>query len=70
MTNIVLACCILHNFLRGVDNDELLLAEVDRELMEQPVDTMSTQAREDDHRQGSTIRDAIAYEMWTNYTNN
>nr|KYP48369.1 Putative nuclease HARBI1 [Cajanus cajan] len=68
MTNIVLACCILHNFLRGVDNDESLLAEVDRELMEQPMDTMSTQAREDDHREGSTIRDAIAYEMWTNYT--
>nr|KYP66964.1 Putative nuclease HARBI1 [Cajanus cajan] len=70
MTNIVLACCILHNFLRGVDNDESLLAEVDRELMEQPMDTMPTQAPEDDHREGSTIWDAIAYEMWTNYTNN
>nr|KYP44363.1 Putative nuclease HARBI1 [Cajanus cajan] len=70
MTNIVLACCILHNFLRGVDNDESLLAEIDRELMEQPMDTMPTQAREDDHREWSTIRDAIAYEMWTNYINN
>ena len=30
MTNIFLACCILHSFLRGVDNDESLIEEVDR----------------------------------------
>ena len=29
MTKIVLACCILHNFLRVVNNDESLLEEVD-----------------------------------------
>jgi len=30
---IVLACCILHNFLCGVDNDESLIEEVDHELL-------------------------------------
>ncbi|KAL2325437.1 hypothetical protein Fmac_024495 [Flemingia macrophylla] len=70
MTNIVLACCILHNFLRGFDNDESLLAEVDRELMEEDVDTMSTQVREEDYREGSNLRDFIANEMWRDYQNN
>lgn len=32
MRNIVLACCILRNFLRSIDNDESLLEEVDHEL--------------------------------------
>ncbi|KAL2317188.1 hypothetical protein Fmac_031064 [Flemingia macrophylla] len=63
MTNIILACCILHNFLRGVDNDDSLLAEVDRELMEEDVDTMSTQVREEDYREGSNLRDSIANEI-------
>ncbi|KAL2337663.1 hypothetical protein Fmac_012109 [Flemingia macrophylla] len=70
MTNIILACCILHNFLRGVDNDDSLLAEVDRELMEEDVDTMSTQVREEDYREGSNLRDSIATEMWRHYQNN
>jgi len=33
MRNIVLACCILHNFFREVDNDQSLVDEVDCELM-------------------------------------
>ncbi|KAL2327743.1 hypothetical protein Fmac_021170 [Flemingia macrophylla] len=70
MTNIVLAYCIIHNFLRVFDNDESLLAEVDRELMEEDVDTMSTQGREEDYREGSNIRDSIANEMWRDYQNN
>ncbi|XP_068486360.1 protein ALP1-like [Phaseolus vulgaris] len=37
MTKIVLACCIVHNFLRGIENDESLLEEVDNELLEQDV---------------------------------
>ena len=34
MTEIVLACFILHNFLMGVDPDPHLIAQVDRELQE------------------------------------
>ncbi|KAL2323198.1 hypothetical protein Fmac_027577 [Flemingia macrophylla] len=51
-------------------SDESLLAEVDRELMEEDVDTMSTQVREEDYREGSNIRDVIANEMWRDYQNN
>ncbi|KAL2347776.1 hypothetical protein Fmac_001776 [Flemingia macrophylla] len=55
---------------QGVENDELLLAEVDRELMEEDMDTMSTQVREEDYREGSNLRDVIANEMWRDYQNN
>jgi len=43
MTQIVLACCILHNFLRGVGNDESLLEEVDNELLQEDVQPSTTQ---------------------------
>ena len=31
-SDIILACCILHNYLMGIDPDERLIAKVDREL--------------------------------------
>jgi len=70
MTDIVLACCILHNFLRVVDNDQSYLDEVDRELMEQEGEPAVSQLRDDDYRLGSEIRDRISNEMWRNYENN
>ncbi|XP_052722993.1 uncharacterized protein LOC128193494 [Vigna angularis] len=70
MTYIILACCILHNFLRGVDNDDSLLNEVDNELNEREEHNVSSsQVREDDHRIGSGIRDSIAEHMWRDYQN-
>ena len=32
-TGIILVCCIIHNYLMGVDLDERLIAEVDEELL-------------------------------------
>ncbi|XP_047151803.1 putative nuclease HARBI1 [Vigna umbellata] len=70
MTDIILACCILHNFIREVDNDDPLLNEVDNELNEREEHNVSSsQVREYDYRVGSTIRDAIADEMWRDYQN-
>ena len=31
-TEIILACCIIHNYLMGMDLDERLIVEVDEEL--------------------------------------
>jgi len=70
MIDIVLACCILHNFLHGVDNDDSLLEEVDCELMQGDINVSHSQTREDDYRLESQIRDTIANEMWTGYCNN
>lgn len=38
MTDIVIACCILHNYLMGVDVDHQLIAEVDHELQQRDID--------------------------------
>lgn len=69
MIDIILACCILHNFLMGADVDESLIAEVDRELLQRDIDRSQTQARDEDYRQGSLLRDNIANEMWNAYQN-
>jgi len=69
MTDIVLACCILHNFLRGIDNDDALIDEVDREMMEDHVETNTAQTREDDYRIGCNFRDELAEQMWRDYNN-
>lgn len=60
MTDIVLAFCILHNFLYGVDNDESLVDEVDWELMEHHNETTTAQVSEDEYRVDCSIRDVLA----------
>ncbi|KAG6507954.1 hypothetical protein ZIOFF_033309 [Zingiber officinale] len=60
-TDIILTCCILHNFLMGVDPNERSINEVDRELSATSNDEVSHNERQDDdRRQGSMIRDNIA----------
>jgi len=63
MTDIVLACCILHNFLRRVDNDDSLLEEVNCDLMQGDIDVSYSQTCEDDYRLRSQIRNTIANEI-------
>ncbi|XP_019425051.1 PREDICTED: uncharacterized protein LOC109333923 [Lupinus angustifolius] len=67
MTNIVLACYILHNFLMWIDADDELIAKVDRELLEQEVDNSQIQQRDDDYRQGAILRDNVSMEMRNAY---
>uniref|UniRef100_A0A2N9H1E1 Myb/SANT-like domain-containing protein n=1 Tax=Fagus sylvatica TaxID=28930 RepID=A0A2N9H1E1_FAGSY len=69
-TEIILACCIIHNYLMGVDPDERLIAEVDEELLQQSHhETEAHAPREDDEdaRQGEILRDSIALAMWQDY---
>jgi len=63
MTKIVLACCILHNFLHRVDNDESLIEEVDHELLQEDVQPTPSHSCKDNYRLGSHIRDTIANKM-------
>ena len=37
-SDIILACCILHNYLMGVDPDERLITEVDKEFFSQELE--------------------------------
>jgi hypothetical protein len=43
----------------GVDIDEDLIAEVDRELLQNDIDRSQTQQRDEDYRLGSLLRDTI-----------
>ena len=63
---IILACCILHNYLMGVDPDESLIAEVDEEVLHSHHECVAPTPREDDEdvRQGDIIRDSITSAMW------
>ena len=67
---IVLAACVVHNYLMLVDRDEELIAEVDRDLENQDDNETDCVDREDseDARRGAIIRDAIAASMWLDYT--
>ncbi len=68
MIEIVLACCILHNYLMEVDIDEQLIAEVDCELVDHEVDrSRARQCGDEDYRQGAMLRDNIASNMWNVY---
>ena len=66
---IILACCILHNYLTSVDPDKSLIAEVDEEVLHSHLQCVAPTPREDDEdvRQGDVIRDSIASAMWQNY---
>nr|XP_025686021.1 putative nuclease HARBI1 [Arachis hypogaea] len=69
MTEIVLACCILHNFLMGVDPDPHLIAQVNRELQENnpEEDEVVRHEQDEDYRRGAILRDEIAAQMWADY---
>ncbi|XP_028116575.1 putative nuclease HARBI1 [Camellia sinensis] len=72
-SNIVIACCILHNFLMGVDPDENITAEVDKELENQCQTQQMTRAPRDtdkDAKQAKLIRNVIAATMWSDYVAN
>ncbi|KAK2666089.1 hypothetical protein Ddye_004663 [Dipteronia dyeriana] len=70
LTKIILACCILYNYLVGVDPDEQILREVDQELWNsepQSEDIYSRGKDNEDARLGAAIRDEIAKMMWQGY---
>ncbi|XP_015938048.1 uncharacterized protein LOC107463704 [Arachis duranensis] len=70
VSKIIIACCILHNFLMNFDPDEEIIAQVDRDLMNNvPEDRASREniARGEDERRGEILRDTIAAKMWNDY---
>ena len=63
---IILAFCIFHNYLMGVDLDKSLIAEVDEKVLHSHRERLAPTSREDDEdvRQGDIIRDSITSAMW------
>lgn len=69
-TRIVLACCIVHNFLMGVDPDEDILRDVDQELADGnhgEYESMFGGFTKGDCAIEELVRDSIAMAMWRDY---
>ncbi|KAJ8899483.1 hypothetical protein K2173_018457 [Erythroxylum novogranatense] len=67
---IMLVAFILHNYLMGVDRDDELIAEVDRELASQTRYESEQNTDSEDSEEaarGALIRDSIAAAMWHDY---
>ncbi|KAL6313987.1 hypothetical protein AAG906_011719 [Vitis piasezkii] len=70
-SDIILACCILHNYLMSVDPNERLIAEVDREFFsieaefESMVLSLAKKCKE-----GEILRGKIVMDMWKDYNRN
>ena len=62
---IILACCILHNYLMGVDPDENVITKVDEEVLHSHCERVAPTPKKDDEdaRQGDIVRDSIALAM-------
>ncbi|WJZ83322.1 hypothetical protein VitviT2T_003014 [Vitis vinifera] len=70
-SDIILACCILHNYLMGVDPDERLIAEVDRELFSEEAEFESmVLSLAEKCKEGEILREKIAMDMWKDYNRN
>ena len=65
-----LACCILHNYLIGIDPDERLIAEVDQEISNDDIHNEarnSTNESDVDARRGVILWTSIAIRMWNDH---
>ena len=70
VTKIILACCILHNYLMGVDLNERLIAKVDQEISNGDIHNEARNNTNDsdaDARRGAILRTSIATRMWNDY---
>ncbi|KAJ3703223.1 hypothetical protein LUZ61_006928 [Rhynchospora tenuis] len=71
---IIVACCVLHNYLIDQDPDRRIMEQVDAEvanLRDDPSDVVRTVGREDPQEliRGEQIKTDIAAAMWRDYNN-
>lgn len=75
MSQIVLACCVLHNFILSVDRDDIFLGQEELGLDEEITDKNNSEefaaSRSEDARmeyiKGYKLRELIAEQMWAAY---
>ncbi|XP_021714756.1 uncharacterized protein LOC110682740 [Chenopodium quinoa] len=64
--DVVLACCVIHNFLRGVDPNDQITREVDLEMDSHDTRTLLTRREmREETNECINKRNAIALAMWT-----
>ena len=68
--DVVLACCVLHNYIMGVDPNDLIMQNANQEFQSQQERVQLTQREERaESRDWITKRDAIARAMFDDYRN-
>ncbi|KMT01526.1 hypothetical protein BVRB_9g215300 [Beta vulgaris subsp. vulgaris] len=66
--DVVLACCVIHNYLRGVDPNDEITREADLEIASQDTRTsLSRKEVREETKECVKKRDAIALAMWNSY---
>ncbi|XP_039115850.1 protein ALP1-like [Dioscorea cayenensis subsp. rotundata] len=67
---LVLACCILHNYIAGADPNDMLMHEETTQNDEQIMSTQPRSQREqrEENRAWIELRDKIANDMWMTYS--
>ena len=67
--DIVLACCIIHNHIMGVDPNDPIMQEEGSEVQDEHTQrTQQTQREErEENREWVNKRDEIAHAMWVDY---
>ncbi|XP_039141278.1 protein ANTAGONIST OF LIKE HETEROCHROMATIN PROTEIN 1-like [Dioscorea cayenensis subsp. rotundata] len=67
---LVIACCILHNYIAGVDPNDILLDEGITQHDDQIMSSQPRSQREqrEENRQWIELRDKIAHDMWDRYS--
>jgi len=66
--DVVLACCIIHNHIMGVDPNDFLMEEIcsEREPIRRTINLSQREEREE-NREWITKREMIASIMWNDY---
>jgi len=65
---VVLVCCVLHNFLRGIDPNDQIMREKDQVFsqdIQRPI--LSRREEREENQTWKTKRDAIANATWQDY---
>lgn len=71
LADIVLACCILHNYLMGIDPNESLIEEVDTKLRRaQEQIKVATSCSAGECREWELLWERIATDIWRDYNIN
>ena len=68
--DVVLACCVLHNYIMGVDPNDSIMRDANREFQSQRERVQLTRREERaENRDWTMKRDAIAHAMFIDYRN-
>uniref|UniRef100_A0A2N9GSH5 DDE Tnp4 domain-containing protein n=1 Tax=Fagus sylvatica TaxID=28930 RepID=A0A2N9GSH5_FAGSY len=67
---VVLACCVLHNHIKGVDPDDPIMGDTASEVGSQRIVHQTRREAQEESREWNDKRDEISEAMWNDYVTN